>query len=362
MQLIVAVGARPNVVKVAPLLPVLERAGIGVDVAFTGSRASSRDESVGAPTFFGVPMRAPRWYLDVGTDTHAVTTARAMHAFESLFATKRPDAVMVIGDVNPTLAAAISAARARLPIIHLGAGLRSRDLNMPEEVNRVLISRITALHLAPTEQALNNLLSEGVPSDRVHFVGNMLAESVLCHLDDVKRLNAAEDHGLAPRRYALGSFHRPENLAVRKRLVGICEGMSTSGMTTLVPDDGAFAGAMDDCGLTAELRPTLISSVPYRTMLALMRDAACVVTDSSGVQEEACTIGTPCVTVAGRTEHEATVAIGANQLSEATQHDVASAVRSAAQSGRVWPTPQRWDRAVSDRIVRAIRRGVAPLN
>ena len=166
MRIIAVVGARPNFVKIGPLLPELEAAGIPVDIAFTGSRESSRTEGADSRlTFYGVSVPPPRWFLDVGAGTHAVQTGRSLVALEGLFADERPDAAMVVGDVNSTLAAAIAAVKLGVPVVHLGAGLRSGSWSRAEEINRSLISRIAALHLAPTEDAMDNLESEGVDSE-----------------------------------------------------------------------------------------------------------------------------------------------------------------------------------------------------
>lgn len=356
-------GARPNVVKIGPLLPEFERAGIDADVAFTGSRVIEHPDDAGVSvSFYGVAMAAPRWFLDIGTGTDAVMTGRAMAAFEELFAEERPDAVLVVGDVNPTLAATISAVKAGLPVVHLEAGLRCGNLSIPEEINRTLISRVAAMHLTPTERALENLEDEGVEPERIHFVGNIMAESVSRHLDDIVRLDAAASHGLARREYVLGSFHRPENVADPERLTEIVAGLGQVGMPVLVADTDGFAGAVEDARIEMPANVRIVGAVPYLEMLALERDAATVVTDSAGVQEETCMMFTPCVTVRDFTEQIATVECGANTLVAAEREAIVTAVESALEGRRSWVTPKRWDTAVSDRVVRAIKRGVTPLS
>lgn len=359
MRLIVAVGARPNVVKAAPLLPELQSAGIDVDVAFTGSREVARDEPSGPPSFYGVQMHAPTWYLDVGADTNSVRIGGALNAFEELFSRERPDAVLVIGDVNPTLAAAVASARAGIPVVHLGAGLRCGDPALPEEINRTLITRVAALHLAPTEDAVENLIAEGVNEERIHFVGNMMAESVLRHLDEAKRLDPATEFGLD--RYALGSFHRPENLGETTRLARLLDSLAALDLSVVIPDIGGLREAIARFDLVTPANVRLLDIVPYRMMLALERDAACVITDAGGVQEEACTLSTPCVTVRRCTEHVATVVAGANRLAEPTPDALRAAVAEALADAPSWPAPPRWDKAVSDRIARVLKRGVPRL-
>ncbi|MDZ4169067.1 MAG: UDP-N-acetylglucosamine 2-epimerase (non-hydrolyzing) [Coriobacteriia bacterium] len=362
MRIIVALGARPNVVKVGPLLPELARAGIECDVAFTGSRGAPHDDdSAEGLSFYGVDLITPRWFLDIGTGTHAMETGKAMVAFEGLFGRERPDAALVVGDVSATLAAAVSAVKAGVPVIHLDAGLRCGDLRVPEEVNRVLVSRIASLHLTPTERALENLEDEGVEPERVHFVGSILAESVIRHLDAIAGIDVAGAYGLVTNGYALGCFHRPENLADPARLSAILEGLAALPLPVLVPDTNGLRAAMAEAGLQAAGAVSVVDAVPYRSMLALERDAAVVLTDSTGVQEEACSICTPCITVRDCTEQVATVEAGANRLVSADSDAIIESVANILAEPPTWVVPKRWDRAVSDRIVRAIKRGVAPL-
>lgn len=362
MRIIVALGARPNVVKVGPLLPELARAGIDCDVAFTGSRGvAHNDDSGDGVSFYGVGLITPRWFLDIGTGTHAMETGKAMVAFEELFGRERPDAALVVGDVSATLAAAVSASKAGVPVIHLDAGLRCGDLRVPEEINRALVSRIASMHLTPTEQALENLEDEGVEPERVHFVGSILAESVIRHMDAIAGVDVAGEYGFGVNDYALGCFHRPENLDDPARLAAILDGLARLPLPVLIPDTNGLRAAMHRSGLSSDERISVVDVVPYRSMLALERDAAIVLTDSSGVQEEACTICTPCLTIRGCTEQVATIDAGANRLVAADRDAIVSSVVETLAQPPEWAVPKRWDRAVSDRVVRAIKRGVSPL-
>ncbi len=367
MRLLIVVGARPNLVKVGPLLPHLQRAGISYDVAFTGSREAERQGTLYSSghaaelTFFGVPFPTPRWFLDAGAATDGVQTGKALIALEELFAAECPDAVLAVGDVNPTLAAAIAAAKLHLPLVHLEAGLRCGDMTVPEEVNRVLISHIASLHLTSTEESMENLEAEGVSTDRIHFVGNMMAESVLRHMDDIARLDSLPKYGVEAGMYVLASFHRPENLRSQERFANIVAGLGYLGLSVVLPDTNGFSSAMEEWGIDAPPALMVSERVGYLEMLALQRDAAVVVTDSGGVQEESCTIGTPCVTVRPTTEHTATIKVGANRLCEADPRAISACVAEAREAKRAWVTPKRWDRAVSERIVRILRRGVTPL-
>lgn len=362
MRLIVVVGARPNFVKIGPLLPELERAGHDVDVAFTGSRETQRSSAGGGSvTFYGVAVASPKWFLDIGVGTAGVQTGRALIALEELLAEETPDGVVVVGDVNSTLAAAIAAAKLHVPVIHLEAGLRCGDLTCPEEVNRVLISRIASVHLAPAERAVINLEKECIPAERVAFVGNIMAESVLRHLDDIKRLDAAEAFGLKKKEYVLAVVHRDENMGNAEHLSGIMAALAHVKSPVLMPDAEGLRASLAQFEIEPGENTTVVDAVGYREMLALERDAMVIVTDSGGIQEEACMVGTPCVTVRPVTEHVATLEVGANRLSEPTVEDLTAAIAAARADANGWVAPKRWDKAVSDRIVRAIRKGIGPV-
>lgn len=362
VRLIVVVGTRPNFVKVGPLIPALHAVGHDVDLAFTGSRSSTRGEAnAGGVTFYGVEVPTPRWFLDIGDGTHAVQTGRALTVLEELLGRECPDAVLVVGDANSTLAAAIAAAKHGVPIVHLEAGLRCGDMRAPEEVNRVLISRVASVHMACTEEALANLLREGVSPERVHFVGSLMAESVLRHIEGIRKLNAAEAFGLTLKGYALASFHRVENVENPDRLQAILDGLGGIDMRVLAPDANGLSAAIEAGGVRLPANMEVVPAVAYTDMLALQRDACVVVTDSSGIQEEACVIGTPCVSVRRTTEHAATLEVGANRLADATPLAVAEAVTEASTARARWTTPKRWDKNVSSRIVRELKRGLPPL-
>lgn len=362
MRLIAVAGTRPHFVMIAPLLPQLLRAGITVDVAYTGSRAvEAPDPATDHMSFFGVQLPAPRWFLEVGSGAGGVTTGRALETLERLFAEERPDAVLVVGDANSSLAAAISAAKAGIPVVHLGAGVRCGDMTVSEEINRQLISRITAVHLTPTDRALENLEDEGIEPERIHFVGSMLAEAVIRSLDPIARLDAAANYGLQRREYVLGSFHQPVNLASPDRLAGILGGLSEVGLPVLITDTDGLRAAAERFGLTLSSHVHIVDAVGYYDFLALERDSLAVVTDSSGVQVEACMLFAPCVTVCSFTEQEATIEVGANRLCDSSHEAIGAAITGILADHASWVTPKRWDQTVSDRIARTLKRGIPPL-
>ncbi len=367
MRIIVVVGARPNIVKVAPLLPAFAKAGITADVAFTGSRTLTEDprgdgdDQLGTVSFHGITIPTPTWFLDIGEGTNAVTTGAALVALEELLATERPDAVLAVGDVDPTLALVIAAAKLRLPVAHLEAGMRCGNFALPDEINRVLISRVTSLHLACDETSIANLIAEGTDPERIVLVGSMLAESVILHAEGIRKLDAAAAYGLTRCAYVLAGFHRVENLSDHGRMQSILDGLGAIDLPVLLPDAAGVGAAVEKFGLRVPASVRLVDPVNYHDMLALLRDAAVAVTDSSGVQEETCMLDTPCVTVRPCTERAAPLIGGANRLCDANVEAVVSAVDDALAGPRRWLRPKRWDKAVSQRVVRSIKRGVPPL-
>ena len=362
MRIILLAGARPNLIKTAPLLPACERAGITADVAFTGVREwGSATDDPNRLSFWGVTVPAPRWFLDIAEGTSAFETGTALLAVERLLAAERPDAVLAVGDHNATLAIAIAAAKQRIPVAHLEAGLRCGDLGVPEEINRALISRVTALHLACDEASIVHLMAEGVDSDRIVLVGSVLAESVIRNGEEARGLNVATLYGVEKGTYVAASFHCAENLQNPLRCQSIFDGLAALDMPVLLPDAHGASSTLERLGVRIAGDVRIVEAAPYPEMLALLRDAAVVVTDSGGVQEEACMLGTPCVTVRRCTERVATIEVGANRLADAAPEAIVTAVRDAIEGPRKWLTPKRWDKAVSQRVVRALRRGVPPL-
>lgn len=355
MRVIVVVGARPNFIKVGPLMPALLAAGIDAKIAHTGQHY---DAAMSDVFFTDLEIPEPAWFLEVGSGTHAVQTGTAMMRLEELFAAERPDAVLVVGDVNSTLAGALAAAKLHVPVVHLEAGLRSRDMSMPEEVNRLVTDQLSAMLLTPTRGAGTNLVAEGVDGSRITFVGNIMAESVLRHVGVARGRRVSERHGLRPGGYVLSTCHRPENTDHPERLAGIVAALGASPLPVLLPAHPRTRPLLEAAGLGEAPDIIVIDPVGYLDMLSLECDAAAIVTDSGGVQEEACMVHTPCVTVRRSTEREITIDVGANALVAADATLIGAALTSALAQPRDWAVPERWDAEVSSRVVAALRGGI----
>jgi UDP-N-acetylglucosamine 2-epimerase (non-hydrolysing) len=359
MRLIVVVGARPNFIKIGPLMPALAGAGIDARIAHTGQHY---DVAMSDVFFSDLDIPQPTWFLGVGSGTHAVQTGRAMMALEQLLFDEKPDALFVVGDVNSTLAGALAASKIGIPVVHLEAGLRSGDMSMPEELNRLVTDQLSSLLLTPTSSALANLTSEGIDADRVSFVGNIMAESVLRNFDRLKERAIAERYSLTSGEYVLATVHRPENTDSREKLAEIVAAFTALDMPVLFPVHPRTRPLLEGAGMGAgQSSIVLADPVGYLDMLSLQRDASVVVTDSGGIQEEACMLHTPCVTVRNNTERQITLELGSNRLVAARREEITVAVAEAACAPREWPIPERWDDAVADRVVAALERGIEPL-
>jgi len=360
MRIIVVVGARPNFIKVAPLMPALASAGIDARIAHTGQHY---DAAMSDVFFTDLEIPEPAWFLGVGSGTHAVQTGTAMMKLEELLAAERPDALLVVGDVNSTLAGALAAAKIGVPVVHLEAGLRSRDMSMPEEVNRLVTDQLSSMLLTPVREADENLVAEGVDPARIHFVGNIMAESVLRNLERITNRDVCGAHGLPHGGYVLATVHRPENTDHPERLREIASALLGSPLPVLFPVHPRTRPLLEAAGITGAnlARVQLSDPVGYLDMLALQRDAAAIVTDSGGVQVEACMVGTPCVTVRRNTEWTSTIDVGANRLVSADAGEIASALAEALADPRTWALPERWDADVSGRVATALLGGVIPL-
>lgn len=357
MRIIVVVGARPNFIKVAPLIPAFRAAGIDAQLAHTGQHY---DPMMSDIFFQDLDIPKPSWSLGVGSGTHAVQTGAAMVAIEELLEAERPDAVMVVGDVNSTLAGALAAAKIGVPVVHLEAGLRSGDMSMPEEVNRLVTDQLSAMLLTPVVGAAENLLREGVDERRIHFVGNVMAESALRNMPRIegRAIPHADEVGTCD--FILATIHRPENTDHAERVTAIHAALSSAPLPVLLPVHPRARTVLSDLAADSP-NVHLVDPVGYLDMLTLQRAASIVVTDSGGVQEEACLLGTPCVTVRRSTERQVTLEVGSNRLVDAAVESVARGIEEALLSDTAWVLPARWDLEVSARVVEALESGILPL-
>lgn len=361
-SILCVVGARPNYMKMSPLIRAFAmRADLpAVLLVHTGQHY---DVAMSDRLFAGLGLRAPDINLEVGSATHAVQTAEIMRRFEPIVDSARPRCVVVVGDVNSTLACSLVAAKKGVPVIHVEAGLRSFDRSMPEEINRVLTDQMADVLYTTEPSAADNLLREGIPAERIHFVGNVMIDSLT--VGRVQAIPAAAvlaQHGVdaalasAPRRFGLVTLHRPSNVDSAESL--------SSALTTLrlvserlvlvCPLHPRTRDNIHRFGLSHLVESTRIVLLPpqgYLETLGLMADAAVVLTDSGGIQEETTALGVPCLTMRDNTERPVTVEQGTNVLVGRNCDLILAHVDAIlAGRGKRGCAPALWDGHASERI------------
>jgi UDP-N-acetylglucosamine 2-epimerase (non-hydrolysing) len=311
MKLLHVVGARPNFPKLAPVFRAGLSAGLAQVIVHTGQHY---DELLSDGFFASLGIPAPNHNLAVGSASHAVQTARIMERIEGVLLQERPDWVVVYGDVNSTVAAALVAAKLGQRIAHVEAGLRSHDRSMPEEINRIVTDRLADLLLTPSTDADVTLAAEGVHPAQIAFVGNVMVDSLMYTL--VREGLTAEQGGSWPDDGSiLVTLHRPSNVDEPARLAGIMSALATiaADRRVIFPAHPRTRGRLAEFGISAGAIE-LIDPVPYEGMLRLMTKAHVVITDSGGVQEETTALGIPCLTLRPNTERPITVTEGSNRL------------------------------------------------
>jgi UDP-N-acetylglucosamine 2-epimerase (non-hydrolysing) len=310
------VGARPNFVKMAPLIAALERRGVDQLVVHTGQHY---DQKMSDEILDDLGFPPPDYALGVGSGSHGEQTGKVLIAFEQILVEHRPALVVVAGDVNSTLACALAAAKLAIPVAHLEAGLRSGDWSMPEEINRVLTDRLSDLLLTHSPEAEPNLAREGIDTRRVRYVGNTMIDSLRRWEATARKRAAWSDHGVAQGEYVLVTLHRPSNVDDPARLGAVVTALCALGREARVlfpvhPRTRARLAATDALTRLEESGVRCTEPVGYLDFLSLQGGAGTIVTDSGGVQEEASALGVPCYTLRANTERPVTISHGTNVL------------------------------------------------
>lgn len=350
------VGARPNFMKIGPVIAALRGAGLTAPLLHTGQHY---DEAMNDRFFADLGLPQPDVNLGVGSGSHAQQTAEIMRRFEPVLDEIRPDAVLVVGDVNSTIACALVAAKKGIMVVHVEAGLRSYDRTMPEEINRVLTDQLSDLLFTTERSALDNLSREGIAPERVHFVGNVMIDTLLENV--ARAVPAATTIGLEGG-YTLATLHRPSNVddpAVLARLLHCLTEMGARTPVVFCAHPRTRAN-MEAAGLSGMVDAAGIRLLPpqgYLEMLGLMRSARLVVTDSGGLQEETTALGVPCLTVRDNTERPITITQGTNTLvgtdSAAIMAAFADVMDTGGKAGR---QPEYWDGKAGKRIAAVLAR------
>ncbi|HEV7524342.1 MAG TPA: UDP-N-acetylglucosamine 2-epimerase (non-hydrolyzing) [Acidimicrobiia bacterium] len=354
MRVVCVAGARPNFMKIAPVLGALDAAGADTVLVHTGQHY---DEAMSQVFFEELDLRKPDEHLGVGSGSHAEQTARVMVAFETLLAKLAADVVVVVGDVNSTLACSIVAAKGGLLVAHVEAGLRSRDWAMPEEVNRVVTDRVSDYLFAPSADAVENLRAEGYRDDQIHLVGNVMVDTLLHNVERARTRGLPPQLALQPKKYALLTLHRPSNVddpVVLARLFGAV-GEVARQIPVVFPAHPRTRERMR--GLEIPAGVVVTDPLGYLDFLVLQADAALVLTDSGGIQEETTALGVACLTLRESTERPITVSEGTNRLVGTDPAAIIAAARTALRGEVEARCPALWDGFAAPRIARVIMEG-----
>jgi len=361
LKLLNIVGARPNLMKIAPLMDeYARRPGIEAVLVHTGQHY---DENMSDLFFRQLGIPEPQINLEVGSASHAVQTAEIMKSFEPVLLEQRPDAVVVVGDVNSTIGCGIVAVKLGVPLVHVEAGLRSFDREMPEEINRLLTDAISEVLLCSEPSGVENLRREGVDEAKIHFVGNVMIDTLMRHRAAAESSRVLEQLELGGRGYAVLTLHRPSNVDDPDILSGLLDALERiqKDLALVFPAHPRTVAQIERHGfgprLEAMTELRVVEPVGYLDFLKLLSDARLVLTDSGGIQEETTVLGVPCLTLRENTERPVTVEVGTNQIVGTDPRRILEAygkVREGA-AGR-GEAPPLWDGQAAGRIADVLER------
>lgn len=351
------VGARPNFMKVAPLAwGAKDRSTIDLRIVHTGQHY---DRNMSDLFFEELGIPEPAVNLGVGGGTHASQTAEIMVRFEKYIESDRPDVLLVVGDVNSTIATAMVAVKLGIPTVHVEAGLRSFDRSMPEEINRLLTDAISDVLYVSEPSGCENLKKEGVPDDRVVFVGNVMIDTLLRSRDLAAKSNVLEKLNVKAKRYGLVTLHRPSNVDHPETLRGIWTALErvSLDMKLVFPVHPRTRKRIAELDLPVSDEIQLTEPVGYVDFLRLQSEAALIMTDSGGIQEEATILAVPCLTLRENTERPVTITVGCNRLVGTHPEKIVAAAMDIIHGRTQKPSvPQYWDGRAGVRILDDIER------
>jgi UDP-N-acetylglucosamine 2-epimerase (non-hydrolysing) len=361
LKVINVAGARPNFMKVAPIVAAMKRRSAEFQplLVHTGQHYGA---AMSGSFFRDLEMPEPDVDLGVGSASHAVQTAGIIQAFEPYVLREKPNWVVVVGDVNSTVACALVCAKLGVKVAHVEAGLRSRDRTMPEEINRILTDQIADLLLTPSLDANENLRAEGIPEGRIRFVGNIMIDALFSSLDRAKRSTACADLGLEREKYALLTLHRPSNVDEHVAFLRVLDALREIARRLPIifpahPRTRRMIAELDLEDIVGKIRGLrVIDPLGYLDFLQLMSNARLVLTDSGGIQEETTVLGIPCITLRENTERPITVEKGTNTIAGTETPKIIEAANKALDRppDKIGLRIPLWDGKTADRILDAL--------
>jgi len=362
MKIINVVGARPNFMKIAPIMREMKKyQQLEPILLHTGQHY---DDDMSKVFFEELQIPRPDIYLDIRSGTHAEQTAKVMVAFEKVVGEQKPDLVLVVGDVNSTVACTLVATKLWVPVAHVEAGLRSFDRKMPEEINRVVTDAISDFLFTTERNAEGNLTREGIPKEKIHFVGNVMIDTLLYSREVAKKSDIISDLGLEPQGYSVLTLHRPSNVDDKEVFKEILDALSVicEQIPIVFPAHPRTQARIESFGLQNRIdaMEKLVVTKPlgYLDFVSLFSNSRFVLTDSGGLQEETTALGIPCLTLRENTERPITISEGTNLLVGSDKEKIISESKNILEgrgkSGRI---PELWDGRASQRIVKIIAEG-----
>ena len=353
-HIIIVVGARPNFMKMAPIYDYLNSKNLPLLLVHTGQHY---DENMSKVFFDDLGMPKPNIYLGVGSGSHAKQTAQIMVDFEDICEKNKPSMVVVAGDVNSTIACALVSSKLNIPVAHIEAGLRSFDMKMPEEINRVLTDRISNLLFTPSNDANQNLINEGASKSSIKLVGNIMIDSLLNNIEKAKKSNIHEKLNIIKQKYAIVTLHRPSNVDYEDILSGIITSFEkiSNDILLIFPIHPRTSQMISKFGLDERISQNpnlkLIDPQGYLDFLALIKKSKAVFTDSGGLQEETTALGIPCITIRKNTERPITVTEGTNIIVGNKPENIINEWNNIYKNkGKKGKIPKLWDGKTSERI------------
>ncbi len=359
MKVFLIAGARPNFMKIAPIARAFDKQNqINYKIIHTGQHY---DQNMSDVFFEELGIQQPDYHLGAGGGTHAQQTAKIMTGFEEICEKDRPDLVIVVGDVNSTLACSIVAKKMHIKVAHVEAGLRSFDLSMPEEINRMVTDSISDLFFVTEEQGMTNLLKEGKSRDQLHFVGHVMIDNLFYQLDKLKKMDTTTfpttQFKQTHPEYGVVTLHRPSNVDTKESLVSIFETLAIISETLplIFPIHPRTRKNMEAFNIEPGPNIKLTEPLSYMAFLNLWKDAKLALTDSGGLQEETTALGIPCLTIRDNTERPITVTQGTNELVGTSKKKILESFKKIMNND--WKTgqcPKFWDGNAAERIVKVI--------
>ena len=359
IKVLLIAGARPNFMKIAPIYrDGLKYNQVKCKIVHTGQHY---DYEMSQAFFEDLEIPKPHFFLDAGSGSHAVQTAKIMIAFEEVCNKEKPDLIMVVGDVNSTLACSVVAKKLLIEVAHVEAGLRSFDLTMPEEINRMVTDAISDYFFVTEESGIKNLVREGKPKDRIHFVGNVMIDNLLYQ---AKKLEKNDGKGFSTlelkngkKDYVFLTLHRPSNVDSKECFDEIAGALNfiAAERPILFPVHPRTRKMMDQFNIKISDNISLLPPLGFKESLFLWKDSTVVMTDSGGLQEETTALGVPCVTLRENTERPITIEMGTNVLAGTKKESILNAYKESINNkGKKYAVPPKWDGRAAERIWRVI--------